>query len=347
MTAFHARRLPANPIIRPHMDARMGANVQGPSLIRVPDWVQNPLGRYYLYFADHKGSYIRLAFADNIEGPWRMHTPGALQLADSRYPTAPIEAPADAGAILSAQHLPGVAPPGTPGVPDAMADATTPHIASPDVHVDHAQRRIVMYYHGLATFRIQRTRVALSTDGLAFEAREELLGPSYFRVFRHAGFTYALCMPGILLRSADGLSGFERGPTLFEGRQRHTALLKRGDLLHVFWTRVGDDPERIYCSTVDVSRDWMEWKAGEPFEVLRPEYDWEGAHLPGAPSWRGSDLRRSAAIARPGDLRRRRQDLPALRGQGRGRHRHRGIAVRLASPRRTPDVRPAAVSSGL
>ena len=65
-TAFSVRRSAANPIIRPHMDARMGANVQGPSLIRVPDWVKNPLGRYYLYFADHKGSYIRLAVADAV-----------------------------------------------------------------------------------------------------------------------------------------------------------------------------------------------------------------------------------------------------------------------------------------
>ena len=32
---YRARRFDLNPIIRPHMDARMGANVQGPSLIRV------------------------------------------------------------------------------------------------------------------------------------------------------------------------------------------------------------------------------------------------------------------------------------------------------------------------
>ena len=31
-----------------------------PSLIRVPSWVKNPLGKYYLYFAHHTGKYIRL-----------------------------------------------------------------------------------------------------------------------------------------------------------------------------------------------------------------------------------------------------------------------------------------------
>jgi hypothetical protein len=288
MNAFHVRRLGGNPILRPHMDARMGANVQGPSLIRVPDWIANPLGRYYLYFADHKGSYIRLAVADALEGPWRMHTPGALQLEQSCFPVAPIAPPADAASILAEAHLPGVAPPGTPGIPDAMADATTPHIASPDVHVDHERRRIVMYYHGLESFRVQRTRVATSIDGLSFEARGELLGPSYFRVFRHEGFAYALAMPGILLRSKDGLSGFERGPTLFEGRQRHTALLKRGNRLTVFWTRVGDDPEHILATDIALEGDWQRWQAGPPVEVLRPEFEWEGAHLPPGPSYRGA-----------------------------------------------------------
>jgi hypothetical protein len=285
---LRVRRLSGNPIVRPHMDDRIGANVQGPSLIRVPDWVCNPLGRYYLYFADHKGSYIRLAYADALEGPWRIYRPGALQLADSRFPTAPIPAPAGAAGILQEPHLPGRAPAGQPGIPDWMEDATTPHIASPDVHVDAANRRIVMYYHGLADFRTQRTRVALSADGLRFEAREELLGPSYFRVFRYRGFTYALAMPGILFRSQDGLSGFERGPTLFEPVQRHTAILLRDGRAHVFWTRVGDVPERIYRSTIRLTDDWTAWQAGPPVEVLRPETDWEGAGLPEAPSYRGA-----------------------------------------------------------
>jgi hypothetical protein len=49
-------RLADGPIIVPNMDAHMGSNIQGPSLIRVPDWIDNPLGKYYLYFADHRGT---------------------------------------------------------------------------------------------------------------------------------------------------------------------------------------------------------------------------------------------------------------------------------------------------
>lgn len=289
---MRARRLGL--IIRPHMDGRMGGNVQGPSMIRVPDWVPDSmptgesgrLGRYYLYFADHKGGYIRLAVADAPEGPWRMHEAGALDLADSLFPTEP-PAPDDAP---RGEPLAGVAPPGIEGVPAALEDAAHPHIASPDVHVDTANRRILMYYHGLSAWGVQRTRLAVSEDGLRFVPRPPLLGPSYFRVFRHGGAAYALVMPGVLHRSADGLDGFERGPVLFDGGlQRHTAVLVRGDTLHVFWTRVGDAPERILHSRVPLRGDWRDWRVeGQPEEVLRPEEPWEGADLPVSPSWRGA-----------------------------------------------------------
>lgn len=281
---FRVRRLPNNPIIRPGMDARMGSNIQGPSVIRVPDWVPNPLGRFYLYFADHKGDYIRLAYADAPEGPWRVHGPGSLSLADSLFPTTPPQP----GTTPPPPALPGMAPPGTPGVEDAGTDATQPHIASPDVHVDNANRRIVMYLHGLSAWRTQRTRAAISTDGIRFSARPELFGPSYFRVFRHGGAHYALAMPGLLFRSADGLSGFEQGPTLFEPLMRHAALLKRGENLWVFWTRVTDAPERIHVSRIPLRGDWRGWREEPAVELLRPEMDWEGADQPNAPSWRSA-----------------------------------------------------------
>jgi len=281
---FTIRRLPGNPIIRAGMDARMGTNIQGPSVIRVPDWVPDPLGRYYLYFADHKGDYIRLAYADAVEGPWRVHAPGSLSLNDSLFQTTPPEP----GAAPPPPALPGIAPSGTPGIEDVALDATLPHIASPDVHVDHENRRIVMYFHGLSAWRTQRTRAALSSDGVHFTARPELFGPSYFRVFRHDGAHFALAMPGILFRSADGLTGFEQGPTLFEPLMRHAALLKRGDDLFVFWTRVTDAPERILVSRIPLRGDWRGWREEPAAELMRPEMDWEGAGLPVEPSWRSA-----------------------------------------------------------
>ena len=80
-------------IIGPETHPSIGENIQGPSLVRVPDWVESPLGKYYLYFADHKGSYIRLAYADDLKGPWTVHPPGSLQLADSLFLIEPPDAP--------------------------------------------------------------------------------------------------------------------------------------------------------------------------------------------------------------------------------------------------------------
>ena len=273
---LRVRRLESNPMLKVESDPTLEGNVNGPSLIRAPEWLAKPLGRYYLYFAHHKGAHIRLASADALEGPWHIHAPGTLQLPDSRFPTtAPVQ----------------------------IRD--TPHIASPDAHVFDETREIRMYYHGLLEDGTQRSRVAVSSDGIRFRAREEILGRSYFRVFRHGDWHYAIAMPGILYRSRDGLTSFEQGPFLFGPDMRHSALLRRDGELLVFWTRVGDAPERVLCSRITLSEDWS-WQASEAVEVLRPETAWEGAELPLEPSVRGPVMKpvnqlRDPAIFLEGD----------------------------------------------
>jgi hypothetical protein len=254
-------RLGDGPIITPEMDTRMGGNIQGPSLIKVPDWVENPLGNYYLYFADHRGTYIRMAYADEVTGPWTVYSQGSLRLEDSFFPTT----------CPPCSHAPGR---------NALLYA---HIASPDVHVREDLQQIVMYYHGQGEGR-QFTRAAVSQDGIHFEGREEELGPHYFRVIEHEGFFYAMSMPGYLYRSPDGLSRFEAGPQFFNADMRHSALLIRDGLLYVFFTQRGDAPERILLSTLDLTGDWNTWTQSEAIEILRPETDWEGASLSIEPS---------------------------------------------------------------
>src|SRR5450432_3209946 len=74
-------RFKGNPIITPGLlPAGDGDDINGPSLIKVPGWVNNKLGKYYLYFAHHKGKYIRLAYSDDLKGPWEIYKPGALQI---------------------------------------------------------------------------------------------------------------------------------------------------------------------------------------------------------------------------------------------------------------------------
>ena len=72
-----------------------------------------------------------------------------------------------------------------------------------------------------------------------------LLAASYFRVFEWGGAIYGIAMPGILYRSEDRFRGFRRGPQVFSDEMRHCAVLVRGSTLHVFYSEVGDRPERI------------------------------------------------------------------------------------------------------
>lgn len=273
------------PIVMPDTHPSIGANIQGPSLIRVPDWVENPLGRYYLYFADHKGKYIRLAYADALTGPWQVHPPGSLHLKDSLFPTDPPPVPADDGVAAMASSRASM--PGKRSH-DFITEATTTHIASPDVHVSEEDRCIVMYFHGLESFAQQATRVAVSQNGIDFTAKPEILGRTYFSVFHRPDAVYAMAMPGQFYRSRNGYTGFEEGPRLFNPDMRHAALLQRGDTLYVFWTQVGDAPESILLSTIDLSQDWSKWQDSESVTVLRPELPWEGADAPNEPSIRST-----------------------------------------------------------
>ena len=244
-------RFHENPIIHPAMDETIGTNINGPSLIRVPDWVEKPLGRYYLYFAHHQGEFIRLAYADRLSGPWKVYRPGTLKLSET---------------------------------------VCSRHIASPDVHVDGRNQEILLYFHGVYAGD-QLTFLATSRDGLHFNAGTEVLGPFYFRVFAHQGWFYAIAKhtntDGVYLRSRDGRTPFEGGRHILP-RMRHVALRKENDVLEIFFTRVGDEPERILLSRMVLTGNWRSWQPSGPAEILEPERDYEGALLPLEPSRSGA-----------------------------------------------------------
>ena len=280
-------RLMDKPIIGPDLHPSIGENIQGPSLMQVPDWVKDPLGEYYLYFADHKGRYIRLAYSDELTGTWIIHAPGSLPIEQSYFAATPPPITDEQLAELTAARS-GVSGLGSPVSHDLALEFTMPHIASPDVLVDEETQNIIMYYHGLEGPAFQHTRVATSKNGIDFTAREENLGRSYFRTFKYEDMTYALAMPGQFYRSKDGFTNFEEGPRLFGPNMRHSAVIVRDNYLYVFWTRVGDAPESILLSTIDLRSDWMNWKESEEVMVLKPEFAWEGANAPIEPSVRST-----------------------------------------------------------
>jgi hypothetical protein len=252
------KRLHDHPIIAPAMlPGNDGANINGPSLIETPGWLPSRLGRYYLYFAHHSGTYIRLAYADHITGPWRIHAPGSLHL----------------------DHAPGC----------------REHIASPDVHVDHQRRQIVMFFHGVSNRAPrQLTYLARSGDGLHFAGEEKPVALVYFRAIPWRQYWFGMSKGGIAYLSKGYDKPFRRfaRPLLpmrhplgnAPGDLRHLALDITGDLLAVYFSRIGDQPETLLRGVVDLSAHPLNWRIRDIEMVLKPEHDWEGAHLEAKPS---------------------------------------------------------------
>ena len=252
--SFTVNRLPGGPHIYPELfgldkywTSVIAGNMNGPSLIKVPAWVAEPLGAYYLYFSHHKGGYIRMAYADNIAGPYTIYEPGVMDKEDG---------------------------------------AGGDHIASPDMIIDEENQQIRMYYHmeRSDTNTTQLTFVALSNDGLSFTTLPQQLGRPYFRTFWYKDRYYAWSKDhsngGMLQRGdAQGLSEFEYGNSCIT-LARHSAVWVRGDWLYLFYTRIYDKPETIYVTRIDMRKPFEQWSCPLGVKLLSPELDWEGADLP-------------------------------------------------------------------
>ncbi len=279
-----ATRLPGNPIIREDMlPGDDGTSINGPSLIRVPAWVKNPLGKYYLYFAHHKGKYIRLAYADRIEGPWKIYPGGVMPMDDQT--------------------------------------ALKGHVASPDAIVDADGKRIVLYFHGQPASLVakkmppgerdpeagQKSSYAVSGDGLHFRAGNIQVGPAYLRIFPFEHAWYAINAQ-LLLRAQHLGEPFQPVASIIgseiagqvdpvklgepgavadrpdHGADRYSIRHVGIDIfdghLLVYFSCVGHRPERILCTFIDMKGDPAKWKAKGVMEILRPEAQWEGGSLP-------------------------------------------------------------------
>lgn len=262
------QRCKNNPIIYPGMEGlegELGENINGPTLIKVPAWIQNPLGKYYLYFAHHHGKFIRLAHSDVIEGPYKIFPKGTLSTQDIAK----------------------------------LTNKQINHIASPEIIIKNDVKEIWMYYHisirGLPPFKdqSQTTFLAKSKDGINFTHNIGPLAPYYLRLFFYDGYFYGLAKNdnkgGIFVRSKTGQTIFERGKRFIKGFRHNSILLDENNKqLFIFYSQVGDFPERILLSRLNLNKDWKKWKPEPPIEVIRPEYDFEGVELPIEKSRHGS-----------------------------------------------------------
>jgi len=217
----------------------------GPSIMRVPSWLPHPLGKYYAYFGHHKGQFIRLAYADAIAGPWTIYEPGVVPVRDTAF------------------YRPQPDPPGT------QTEQFYTHVASPEIYVDEANKRLVLWAHGWwtdgkpwpgglrrrALGARQRLRPVHAVERvhrrLHFERQSPITKVSYLRVFPHDRYLYGLarsvscCDRRIARRVRDRTESVRRRPV--RRSRRHVATLVRGRTLYVFFPGSATRPSACCC----------------------------------------------------------------------------------------------------
>ena len=231
-----------------------GQFTNGPTVIKVPDWVEEPLGAYYMYFGDHRGVEIRLAFSDSLSGPWTVSPNPALRLDETL--------------------------------------AIGGHIASPDVYIDDDSHTIYMTVHGEPISTMYENQVSVlveSQDGFVFAQDPSYTG-SIWATFPYARIlkiddTFVRIDPmEHQVSRSDSITGPFSEPVNYSlpinREHRHASVLLDGTSIVIYYTRVRDAPERIYRATIDASQPWGQWALTNEQCVRRPERSWEGAQFP-------------------------------------------------------------------
>lgn len=287
-----------------------GQSINSPMVIRLPKWLAkkdrvSPKAKYYMYFAHHGGKYIRMAWAENIEGPWTLHNVSQDTDLDKKGVLSlytKTEDGYDSQMRISPQIV------------------TKGHIASGYVVLDHKTKKFILYFHGGQIFVEddkkklfpQRTFAVLSDDGVNFTEpiQPAVLGESYFVPFEHRGRWYAFGNTGELHSAPTEGSmwiapeGSDPREDLWQHRRclldelfekyskennisvdppmmaRHVGLHIVGDKMYVLCSAKSDAPERLYLTTFDISdEDCDKWTATDLKIVMTAKTDWEGGNL--------------------------------------------------------------------
>ena len=72
------------------------------------------------------------------------------------------------------------------------------------------------------------------------------------RALQHKNYTNAPAMFGFIYRLDDDIPNVQEVLIVFDEDMRRSAVYDSGDELDVYWTRVGEPPERIYVSHINL-----------------------------------------------------------------------------------------------
>lgn len=264
-----------------------GSNIMFGTIVRAASWHASPLDTYYCLFGHHDGTYIRLAHAPAVTGPWTVVPTGTT-------------------ATLAALNAAGGYSLGT-------------HLSSPHLVVDMVNEIYVLFAHADSTGLGHETVVATSTDLVTWTFNDSgaalaspAVGMTYVRPFSYGGVWYAVSNFLELFRSSDvaGIAGASyarqatlttfRGPN--PGSARHAAALVRGSTLVVFWSESDDYPEHLRYASLDLATagSWETWALGASSSLILPYTDGDGADLPFVEAVAGVAHARTRGLRDPG-----------------------------------------------
>ena len=146
-------------------------------------------------------------------------------------------------------------------------DRCKPGLHSPDIILFHGTYYMLAHGHGCEGIHVKRKQptVTLTSNDLVhwvlptktYAANEYF----YMRVFVHNNLFYAIAKSQedsvgsmVLLRSESPFGPFEYVKSLAPG-VRHVSLHRKGAILFVFFTIIGDLPERILLGTINLDED--------------------------------------------------------------------------------------------
>lgn len=254
----------------------MSDNINGPSCLRTPNFIKNPVGKYLLYFAHHTGEFIRIAYSEDIFTGWKILDHKINNVSEEKE----------------------------------FHD----HVASPDIYVDNIEKSVYMFFHSrIKGSRKQKTFLSKSNDGINFAlVKGDLNLPFYFRHVTIETKTFAVTKGGNLYinmvnpiaNTWRALNNINTGKSNEEvmhnssGSIRHASLIYYMKIFIAFYSRIGDSPERIYAAKIVENGKGL-WLMSNEFEITRPELNFEGANLDIEASVAGPSLHEENALRDP------------------------------------------------
>jgi hypothetical protein len=198
-------------------------------------------------------------------------------------------------------------------------------LQSPSIIVDDEKQRLVMHIHvlqcekedGVKIKPDHHTLLLMSKDGISWDLHQEFEKPKktsyllrdafYLSVPVYSvrdGYFYAMAktqedpLGSLALYRSRSLEGpFEEGPIIARGVRNVRIYLSThpadSNMIYVFFTLIGDMPERILLGSIDVnsgSEAWMYWKLLPGPTLVQPEYWYESGNSTVKPSQNGAAL---------------------------------------------------------